>query len=215
VGLEVVLLLVAASAAVQLLVEGSDFARLVLLWLQALTLIAAVRSSDAKRALVRLATWVAAFAALVAVAVFVVTGDMPKAPVGVVNGLLVGVAPVVIGAGLVRKLRREQTVAINTLAGVLAIYLLSGMFFSFVYSVIAAVDSDALFGAGVVPSVNDQLYFSYVTLSTVGYGDLSPAADLPRAIAVLEMLAGQIYLVTVVALIVGHLGHSRPVGSRP
>jgi hypothetical protein len=64
-----------------------------------------------------------------------------------------------------------------------------------------------------VPSVNDQLYFSYVTLSTVGYGDLSPAADLPRALAVLEMLAGQIYLVTVVALIVGHLGH-RPAGAR-
>jgi hypothetical protein len=213
VGLEVVLLLVAASAAVQLLVEGSDFARLVLVWLQALTLVAAVRSSDARRTSVRLASGVAALAALAALVVFAVTGDMPKAPAGVVNGLLVGVAPVVIGAGLVRRLRREQTVAVNTLAGVLAIYLLAGMFFSFVYSVIAAVEPDALFGPGIVPSVNDQLYFSYVTLSTVGYGDLSPAADLPRALAVLEMLAGQIYLVTVVALIVGHLGH-RPAGAR-
>jgi Ion channel len=207
VGLGAVLALVTASAALQLLVEGSNLARLVVVWLQALTLVAAVRSAGAKRTSVRLASAAAAAAALAALIVIVVTGEMPKAPAAVVNGLLVAVAPVVIGAGLLRRLREDQAVGVSILAGVLAIYVLAGMFFSFMYSVIGAVDPDALFAGHTTTTAADQLYFSYVTLSTVGYGDLTPLGQLPRALAVCEMLIGQIYLVTVVAMIVGHLGH--------
>jgi hypothetical protein len=55
----------------------------------------------------------------------------------------------------------------------------------------------------------DQLYFSFVTLCTVGYGDLTPAGGIARAFAVTEMLVGQIYLVTIVSLIVSNLGARR------
>ena len=55
------------------------------------------------------------------------------------------VAPVAIARGLLHDLREQHEVTAATLAGVLAIYLLAGMFFSFVYGVIGAVDSDALF----------------------------------------------------------------------
>ena len=51
----------------------------------------------------------------------------------------------------------------------------------------------------------DQLYFSFVTLATVGYGDLTPAGGVTRSFAVAEMLSGQIYLLTVVSLIVSNL----------
>ena len=54
-----------------------------------------------------------------------------------------------------------------------------------------------------------------MTLCTVGYGDLVPAADLARTFAVAEMLFGQIYLVTVVALIVSNLGRRREPITRP
>ena len=97
----------------------------------------------------------------------------------------------------------------NTLAGVLAIYLLAGMFFSFLYGVIDAVDTDALFAGMAGSTRSEQLYFSFVTLSTVGYGDFVPVTPLPRALAVGEMLLGQIYLVTIVSLIVANLGRGR------
>lgn len=214
VGLGAVLALVAASATVQLLVEGSDLARLVLVWLQALTLVAAVRSAGARRTSVRLASATAAVTALAALIVIVVTGEMPKGPAAVVNGLLVAVAPAVIGAGLLRRLREEEGVGVSILAGVLAIYLLAGMFFSFMYGLIGVVDPDALFAGQSTSTASEQLYFSFVTLSTVGYGDLVPASQLPRALAVSEMLVGQIYLVTVVATIVGHIGQNNPARAR-
>jgi ion channel len=60
--------------------------------------------------------------------------------------------------------------------------------------------------------VADFLYFSFATLTTTGYGDLVPGNDLARSFAILEALTGQIYLVTVVAVLVGNL--ARRGGSR-
>ena len=55
----------------------------------------------------------------------------------------------------------------------------------------------------------DFLYFSFVTMTTVGYGDLTAAGDLGRMLAVTEALIGQLYLVTVVALVIGNIGQER------
>jgi hypothetical protein len=57
------------------------------------------------------------------------------------------------------------------------------------------------------------MYFSFITLATVGYGDLVPALQLGRALAVLEGLTGQLYLVTVVALVVSRIGWRGPGAS--
>ena len=84
------------------------------------------------------------------------------------------------------------------------------MFFSFIYGLIDAVDPAHPVRPDVAqPTARTELYFSFVTLTTVGYGDLSPLGGVPRAFAVAEMLAGQIYLVTVVSLIVTNLGARR------
>jgi Ion channel len=208
-GQGVVLVLVTASAAVQLLVAGSSGARFAVVLLQATTLVVAVRATGVRRAGARLATGVAALAAVAALVLWIARGDIPPGPSAVVNGLLVAVAPVVIAAGLLRRLRDEGGVTVDTLAGVLSIYLLMGMFFSFLYGVTDAIDAAALFAGRQDSDAAEQLYFSFVTLATVGYGDLTPAASGPRALAVAEMLIGQIYLVTVVALIVGNLGRGR------
>jgi hypothetical protein len=75
--------------------------------------------------------------------------------------------------------------------------------------VVGAVDSNVLFAQMSASNRQDELYFSFVTLSTVGYGDLTSAGGVPRSFAVTEMLAGQVYLVTIVSLIVSNLGARR------
>jgi uncharacterized membrane protein YeaQ/YmgE (transglycosylase-associated protein family) len=209
-GYGVVLALVVASVALQMSLPSSDGSRFLTVALQAATLVAAVRASGVRRAATRLAAFAAVLAVLASLITWLFHGDIPKAPAAVVNGLLVAVAPVAIGRGLLRDLREQHEVTIATLAGVLAIYLLAGMFFSFLYGVVGAVDSEALFAEISTSDREDQLYFSFVTLCTVGYGDLTPAGGVARAFSVTEMLVGQIYLVTVVSLIVSNLGARRP-----
>jgi len=208
-GYGLVLLLVIASISMQMILSPSDGSRFATIVLQAATLVAAVRASGVRQAGTRLAALVAVVAVIASVITWVIRGDIPPAPSAIVNGLLVAVAPVTIARGLLRDLREDHTVTVATLAGVLAIYLLAGMFFSFIYGVIGAVDSDALFAQISHTNREDQLYFSFVTLCTVGYGDLTPLGGLPRAVAVSEMLLGQIYLVTIVSLIVSNLGAAR------
>jgi hypothetical protein len=123
----------------------------------------------------------------------------------IANGLLVAIAPLVIAGAIVRNVRTDQAVTLYTLSGVLAIYLLAGMFFSFFYAAIDAVGDGNFFAQISDPGRSDFLYFSYITLSTTGYGDLTPAPDLGRTLAVAEALLGQIYLVTIVAVIVANL----------
>jgi hypothetical protein len=208
-GYGVVLLLVIASVALQMSLPSSDTSRFVTTVLQALTLVAAVRASGVYPRGGRLAALAAVVVVVGSAILWLVRGDYPPAPSAIVSGLLVAVAPVVIARGLVADLRERREVSGATLAGVLAIYLLAGMFFSFLYGVVGAVDPDVLFAQVATSDREDQLYFSFVTLTTVGYGDLSPAGGVPRAFAVTEMLIGQIYLVTIVSLIVSNLGRVR------
>jgi hypothetical protein len=207
-GYGIVLLLVIASIVMQMSLPASDGSRFATIVLQAVTLVAAVRAADVRGG-TRLAALVAVVAVIACLITWVIRGDLPPAPAAIVNGLLVAVAPVAIARALLRDLREQHQVTTATLAGVLAIYLLAGMFFSFLYGVLGAVDSDALFAQVTTSNRQDQLYFSFVTLCTVGYGDLTPAGGLARSFSVAEMLTGQIYLVTIVSLIVSNLGAAR------
>jgi uncharacterized membrane protein YeaQ/YmgE (transglycosylase-associated protein family) len=204
-----VLALVFGSIALQMSLPSSDGSRFATIALQAATLVAAVRASGVRRGPTRMAAVVAVAAVAASAITWVIRGDIPQAPAAVVTGLLVAVAPIAIARGLLHDLREQREVTVATLAGVLSIYLLTGMFFSFLYGVVGAVDADGLFAELSTSNREDQLYFSFVTLCTVGYGDLTPAGSLPRAFAVAEMLSGQIYLVTVVSLIVGNLSARR------
>lgn len=208
-GYGVVLVLVAASIVLQMSLGASSGVRFATIILQATTLVAAVRASGLRHRDTRAAALLAVAIVISSAIAWAISGDIPKAPAAIVNGLLVAVAPVAIGRGLLRDMREQGQVTASTLAGVLAIYLLAGMFFSFLYGVIGATDPDNLFAELSRPGPQDDLYFSFVTLSTVGYGDLTPAGGLARSFAVAEMLIGQIYLVTVVSLIVTNLPAAR------
>jgi hypothetical protein len=210
-GYGVVLALVLASASFQVAAPDSDWARLVGIGLGAATLVTAVWAARARRALARAAAAATVVLALVALVVLLGRGDVPEATAGLVNGLLVAFTPVVVGAGLMRDIRTEGAVTVRTLSGVLAIYLLIGMVFALLGSAVAAIDDTTYFADDPEPDRSDFLYFSYITLSTTGFGDLSPVTDVGRMLAMTEALIGQIYLVTVVALIVANL---RPRAAR-
>jgi Ion channel len=128
----------------------------------------------------------------------------------ITNGLLVLLAPPVIIRGIVRILRAKQTVTVEAVFGVLSVYILLGMLFGFVFGSIDRLGGAPFFAGGQPGTVANCLYFSFTTLTTVGYGDLTARTDLGHTLSVSEALIGQIYLVTIVSLIVANLGRSRP-----
>jgi voltage-gated potassium channel Kch len=84
--------------------------------------------------------------------------------------------------------------------GGIAAYALIAFVMAAVYRAIELVTGDTfLNGVGVS---GDYLYFSFVTLTTVGYGDITPATDLAKRLAVIEMFVGQVFLITLVARLV-------------
>ena len=204
-GYGAVLALVLASASFQVAAPDSDWSRLVSIGLGAATLVTAVWAARAQHVVARAAAGATVALAIAALVVLIVRGDVPEAPAALANGLLIAIAPAVIGAGLVRDIRAEGSVTVRTLSGVLAIYLLLGMIFSLLGIAVAAIDDEPYFAGEPDATRSDFLYFSYVTLSTTGFGDLSPVTDVGRMLAVIEALIGQIYLVTVVAIIVANL----------
>jgi len=106
-------------------------------------------------------------------------------------------------------LLRTQGVTVQAVAGALAVYLLIGIAFSFAITTMAKIDGGAYFAQGTDGSESQRVYFSFTSMTTTGFGDLTPAQRGGRAVAVLEMLTGQIYLVTVISLLVGNLRRRR------
>jgi hypothetical protein len=122
-----------------------------------------------------------------------------------VNAALVAAAMVSIGQGAID----QGEVNLQSLRAVIAIYLLLGMFFVFLYGAAAALGDGPFFAQGIDGDTSLRLYFSFVTLATLGYGDYTPAGDLGHLLAIVEALLGQLYLVTVVALVVTQFGRHR------
>lgn len=89
------------------------------------------------------------------------------------------------------------------MAGAIAAYLLVAIAYCYVYLYIDGVTDHSFFVQTNQESSTDFMYFSLVTVTTVGYGDLSPGDDLPRLLATSEWVIGQVYLVTFVAMLVG------------
>jgi hypothetical protein len=90
----------------------------------------------------------------------------------------------------------------ETMLGALAAYLFIGMAFGFAYQCLARLQPGPLFGDAGDPGLSQTLFFSFVTMTTTGYGDLVPAGNPGQSIAVLEALIGQLFLVTAVAKVV-------------
>lgn len=96
----------------------------------------------------------------------------------------------------------------DRIVGSICVYMLIGMFFAFVYAAIDIVHGDALHMPFKVTSIKDAqfsdfLYFSYSTLTTIGYGDVLPTRPITKMLASLEGITGSVYLAIMVARLVG------------
>jgi Ion channel len=124
------------------------------------------------------------------------------ATLGLAAGLLTITIAYVIALGAVA----QNEVNSRSVAGAICVYMLFGLLFMFLYGVLAVLGHTPFFAQGTDGTRALRLYFSFVTLATLGYGDYTPAGNLGHALAVLEALIGQLYLVTVVAVVVTRLG---------
>ena len=124
----------------------------------------------------------------------------------VVLGLAAGVLSIAIASAIARGAVAQNEVNSRSVAGAICVYMLIGMLFMWLYSVLAVLGHRPFFAQGTDGTRAVRVYFSYTTLATLGYGDYTAAGSLGRSLAVLEALIGQLYLVTVVAVVVTRLG---------
>ena len=198
-----VLLLTLAVAIFALIAPEGRGVRTVELVAAGATLLVAVLTSRAPattRRVAGLAVTVVVVAAGITAAVW---GSHPALTLAAI-ALLLAVTIGVILAGLVR-LVIERGVVLQAVFAALAVYMLVGLTFGFLVGALATGFSRAYFASGTDASQSARVYFSFTALTTTGFGDLTAATRAGRALAVLEMLVGQLYLVTVIAMLVGNL----------
>ena len=120
--------------------------------------------------------------------------------------ILVLIAPLVI----LSRIIRHEVIGMETILGALCVYVLLGIGFAGIYAGINDFEPLGFF-AQPGPKTNvDFLYFSFITQTTVGYGDLTPGTDTGRVIVTFEALIGQVFLVTLVARLVSMYGQRAP-----
>jgi hypothetical protein len=201
-----VLGLVAATFVFASVADDARWTGSVLLALAGVTLVLAVWTAGlarwSSRALIAMLT----STTILAISQLVASSERLSAITGLATGVLIVATIAAIAVGVID----QDEVNARSITGAVCIYVLFGLLFLFVYSAIALLGSGPFFAQGTDGTRALRLYFSYVTLATLGYGDYSAAGDLGHTVAVLEALVGQLYLVTVLALLVSRLRSTRP-----
>jgi Ion channel len=199
------LLATVLSVAVQGTVEPGAVQQVVVTALAGASLLLAFRAANLTPRLIQIAMALAT-AALVVAVVRAAGGGIGDGAARTMNAALVALGPPAVAVGVVRDLRATGQVRLEAVFGVLSLYMLVGMAFGFIYGAIDRFGGDPFFAGGQPATVSHCLYFSLTTLATVGYGDFVARTDVGHTLSVSEALLGQIYLVTVVSLIVSNLG---------
>lgn len=150
------------------------------------------------------------FVGAAAFAILVIAGGYTDSP-GFIAALGYGIAAALTVAVLmlIRRIFEKDQIRLAEIVAALAAYIQIGLGFGFIFAATAALSDGDFFNNGVAGQGADFFYFSVVTMTTLGYGDLSPATDIGRSLVIVETLLGQIFLIVLVAYLVGMLGSSR------
>jgi hypothetical protein len=186
---------------------SADWSRAVGIALEASALVITVATSR-ERESVRLRRAAALAAAVTAGVILIGLGDVPRWLLFTAAIAVTAAIPAALIQGLLRLLRREG-VTLNAVAGSLAIYLSTGLIFAWIVGFVAAVSGTPYFVQNVADTQGDKVYYSFTVLTTTGFGDYTPATPVGHSLAVIEMLVGQLYLVTVIGLLIGNFASRR------
>ena len=108
-----------------------------------------------------------------------------------------------LAAGLiVRRILLMPEVSLQSIYGAVSAYLVLGLMFASIYAAMAHFSGQPFFAQGPAGSLKTYQYFSFTTLTTLGYGDYTAAQGSGQAVAVMEALLGQVFLATLVARLV-------------
>ncbi len=195
-GLVLLLIVVTYVLSVSLVTKWSPSLVLVV---QIVTVWFTLRTSRARH-LTRLLADVVLAAALVIAVVGAIAGatTLPTATILFASGVLYFIAPF----SIVRHLIMRRVIDEETMLGAIAAYLLFGMFFAFAYRFLAVTQGGPFFGSNGDGTLSQTIFFSFTTMTTTGYGNLVPAANPGQSLAVMEMIVGQLFLITAVGKIV-------------
>ena len=198
----VVFLLVLALAVFVIAAPSANWSRAVAAAIEGAALVVAVATARERRD-VRYRNAVIVGVAMIVLIMLVATGAVPRGFVEAANVVVTAAIPVVIVRGVLRLVRRRG-VTVEAVAGGLAIYLSVGLVFAWIIGFITHVSSTPYFAQHTDGTVGDRVYFSFTVLTTTGFGDFSAATPAGHAIAVIEMLTGQLYLVTIIGVLIGN-----------
>lgn len=203
------LLLIIVAYTTMALVENTKWARAITGMMFGATLLLALHTSHVRGKVIRVVA-IIAFGTIAWQTVLAAIDQEPFRGATAVGTLLVIASPLVI----LSRIFRHPVINIETILGAIDAYLLVGMAFAAVYGALDDIDPH-FFAQGVASGVK-YLYFSFVVITTLGFGDLTPRTDIGRVIVSIEALLGQLFLVTVVAVLVANLGRaSRHGGAGP
>jgi len=154
-------------------------------------------------------TIVKLFIALLVVTVLVRIAEyaVPSRAIATVDATLVMATSVALGALFIARVTRDGRINIHRIVGACGTFLLLGLVFSQAYKLIALYvpHAFAILGKPTEPGDMDYrfIYYSFITLTSTGYGDITPLHPYTRSLAIFEAIAGQLYLAVLIARLVG------------
>ena len=184
----------------------SDWGSAVLLIAMSTATWLALRASHVQRTVLRLAVATIPIVTVIALLLLVAGSERTT---DILSGALLLLLVIAAPLAIVKNLANRADVTANTFFAAVSVYLLVAMFFATLYSLIALITREPFFVQTDDPSAVEYLYFSFTTITTVGYGDYTAALSLGKMMAMIEAVLGQLYLITVVALVVQNLGQAR------
>lgn len=112
-----------------------------------------------------------------------------------------------------RRVLLTGHVDLNIITGSVALYLILGFIWAILYTILIQLQPEAIRGlepANWVYALSTMTYFSFVTLTTLGYGDMSPVTPIAKVLVILEAVTGMFYFAIVVASLIGAARNKKP-----